>query len=520
MSELQRLLGERLNGDESAVVHDHGRWYGTADIRADIASVQQALREARILPGERVVLALPNSYEYIVAYLAALLHGAVVLPVNPRMPLPELARVLERAQPAGAWVAPDVWTGVAPFVGETSLRFAGELACQAGGRMAVTGVQGLSGRRLEPADLAVNPVAADDAAVLLFTSGTTGTPKGVALSHRQVLATANNVARSHLLTPADVTYCFLPLFHINAQVVALLSTLITGGRLVVEEKFSASRFWPTILEHGVTWVSAVPTVIAILIKAPDEPVVSKTLRFVRSASAPLPALHAHRFEARFGVPVIESYGLTEAASQVCVNPLPPGKRKIGSVGLPCGVELRVVDEAGEVLPAGEIGEIQIRGESVIRRYAYGDDNGSSFVDGWFRTGDLGYADDEGYVYITGRSKEMINRAGQKISPREVEEVIGRHAAVRSAAVIGLPHEVYGEQVVAYVIPEDDRWKTDASFDEAALKAELKALCLNNLSAYKCPAEFYFVEELPVGPTGKIQRTRLRQQVLASATSAR
>ncbi|WP_188881848.1 AMP-binding protein, partial [Alicyclobacillus cellulosilyticus] len=350
----------------------------------------------------------------------------------------------------------------------------------------------------------------EDVAILLFTSGTTGLPKGVALTHRQVMATARNVIASHRLTPADVSYVFLPLFHINAQVVALLSTLLSGGRMVIEEKFSKSRFWDTVARYRVTWASAVPTVIGILVKATDPPRVPASLRFLRSASAPLPAFVARRFEAKFGIPVIESYGLTEAASQVCVNPLPPGKRKIGSVGLPCGVELRVVDGNDRELPPGEIGEIVIRGESVITSYAYGDAGPETFRGGWFHTGDMGYVDEEGYVYITGRTKEMINRAGQKVSPREVEEVIAQHPAVKQVAVIGLPDELYGEKVLAYVVPEEGM-----VHDEAAFKEALRQLCQSSLSSYKCPADFHLVDDIPVGPTGKVQRHRLREQVLVA-----
>ncbi|MCY0876519.1 MAG: AMP-binding protein, partial [Firmicutes bacterium] len=357
-------------------------------------------------------------------------------------------------------------------------------------------------------------VKEDDGAILLYTSGTTGTPKGVQLTHRQVMATARNVGLSHELTDRDVCYSFLPLFHINAQVIGLLTTLTTGGQLVLDSKFSASRFWPTIAKYKVTWVSAVPTVIAILIKSAGEPVSEHRPRFVRSASAPLPDLHARRFEARFSIPLIESYGMTEAASQICINPLPPALHKFGSAGRPFGLELRIVDDEGATLPQYDVGEIVIRGDSVISTYESGDTSGKSFRDGWFYTGDLGYRDVDGFVFITGRSKEMINRAGQKISPREVEEVVLKDPRVKSAAVIGLPDDLYGERVVAYVIPDSVARKGDANF-----KGELHELCRQSISAYKCPSEFHIVDEIPLGPTGKIQRHRLREQAVALGHAA-
>lgn len=519
MSELSRLLerGWMTGSRDMVAFEDH--WHtGDAYVR-DVAHFQRWLLLMGVKHGDRVLLACPNSYVFVVIYGALLQYGATVIPINPAMPVPEMERLIERAQ-------------VQVAIAETAMAQAvhgSPVAADVPLMVELTALDKLAWRVLrgnrDAADLDV-PVATeasevvlpvqeerptdDTIGVLLFTSGTTGTPKGVALSHRQLLATARQVVSTHALSDSDVTYCFLPLFHINAQVVALLSTWLSQGRILIEPKFSASRFWATVARHGVTWVSAVPTVIGILIKADDAPVNTSTLRFVRSASAPLPYHHAVAFETRFGIPVIESYGMTEAASQICVNPVPPGRRKLGSVGLPSGVELAVVGDHAERLAIGEIGEIVLRGDRVIQSYAYGDETNASFRDHWFYTGDLGYLDEDGYLFITGRVKEIINRAGQKISPREVEEVIGRHPAVQHAAVIGLPDELYGERVTAYVVVHDE---TDTRND--ALVKELKTLCLASVSAYKCPADFHVVEEIPVGITGKIQRHRLRQQVLAA-----
>lgn len=504
MSELTRLIDRRLlRGDERAIFY-HGTWYSNNNLRNDIDLLKARFREYGVQQRDRILIAKLNSYEFIVAYLAVLLYGATVVPVNPEMPELELVKVGNRAQVTGAILGHEIVKRI-NVDKITSLRMLATIPEQLGQAQDIQFV-GLGEKSLPQRETV--EAESDWAGILLFTSGTTGTPKGVELTHQQLLATADQVIVTHHLTAEDISYCFLPLFHINAQVVALLSTLITGGRLLVEEKFSASRFWSTVEQHQVTWISAVPTVIGILIKGESDPVVPSSLRFVRSASAPLPALYAKRFEARFGVPIIESYGITEAGSQVCVNPLPPGKRKLGSVGRPAGVELKIVTDQDSVAPTGVVGEIAIRGKSVITHYAYGDTANGSFSDSWFFTGDLGYLDKDGYLFITGRKKEMINRAGQKISPREVEDVISQHHTVKTVAVIGLPDELYGERVTAYVVPETP------SFDPMELQATLQKVCLDSLSKYKCPEEFHFVDSLPAGPTGKVKRLELRKEVLA------
>ncbi len=523
MSTLSALLYERIYESDGEIIFFDGRWYTSRDFRKDIALVQQIFIKFGVKKGDRIALAQGNSYAFVAAYLGILLYGAVVVPVNPDVPGPELHKVLKRSHVVGALVGETLAPMLSSEVAEAQSRresltlqderLSGE-APSAGYTLVFVsfGEDSNGGEGSGQVDLRQRMISLpeDSGAILLFTSGTTGTPKGVLLTHGQVMATSKNVATSHGLTDQDVCYGFLPLFHINAQVVGLLSTLTTGGRMILEPKFSASRFWVTVRNHPITWISAVPTVIAILIKSQGNAPVNHHVRFVRSASAPLPSLHARRFEARFGIPIVESYGMTEAASQICVNPVPPAKRKIGSAGIPFGVELKVVGEDDEVLGKGEIGEVVIRGESIITAYASGDDTGKSFRHGWFHTGDIGYVDSDGYLFLTGRSKEMINRAGQKISPREVEEVIGEHIGVKAVAVIGLPDDMYGERVVAYVVPEY-RWKRQ----ETLLSDELRTLCVESISAYKVPAEFHVVDEIPLGPTGKIQRNRLKQQVLTS-----
>lgn len=514
MSELTSQLVQQLQADEPRIFFkDH--FFSSLDLKKDAAKVQASLRMAGILPGQRVLLSEINSYGFLVAYLGILLHGSVVVPVNPLMPSPELSKVMARAFVHGAVVSRQFLSYVNE-VKDVPLKYiATVLNDEEQFSFTYTTLQGTSWVEQDvdelPGELLLENIRADEGAILLYTSGTTGTPKGVLLTHGQVMATANHVIAAHRLTPDDICYAFLPLFHVNAQVIGFLSTLLSGGKMILDKKFSASRFWKTISEQRITWVSAVPTVIAILLKSDTNIVHPHYLRFVRSASAPLPELHAKQFEKRFGLAVIESYGMTEAASQICVNPVPPGVRKLGSVGLPAGVEVAIKDSNGLSLFPYEVGEIAICGDSIVKSYVSGDTSGSSFRDGWFYTGDIGYKDEDGYVFITGRSKEMINRAGQKITPREVEEVIGQDDMVQAVAVIGLPDELYGERVVAYIVPKDSPSEVDA------LVERLKDKCKHAISAYKCPAEYYMIDEIPVGPTGKIQRTRLKQQVLAENT---
>ncbi len=515
MSELISQLIQQLQVDGPRIFFkDH--FYSSLDLKKDAAKVQASLRTAGILPGQRVLLSEINSYGFLAAYLGILLYGSVVVPVNPFMPLPELSKVMVRAAVHGAVVSRQL----VPYIKEVKdvpLTFIASILNDdeqfSFSYWTLEGIAWISqDTKKLPSELHRETIQADDGAILLYTSGTTGTPKGVLLTHGQVMATANHVIAAHRLTRDDICYAFLPLFHVNAQVIGFLSTLLSGGKMILDKKFSASRFWKTISEQRITWVSAVPTVIAILLKSETDIMYPHHLRFVRSASAPLPELHAKQFEERFGLAVIESYGMTEAASQICVNPVPPGIRKLGSVGLPAGVDVAIKDSDGISLLPFEVGEIAICGDSIVKSYESGDTSGTSFRDGWFYTGDIGYTDDEGYVFITGRSKEMINRAGQKITPREVEEVIGQDDMVQSVAVIGLPDEMYGERVAAYIVP-----RSFVSMEVNALVERLKDKCKQTISAYKCPSEYHMIDEIPVGPTGKIQRTRLKQQVLAENT---
>jgi acyl-CoA synthetase (AMP-forming)/AMP-acid ligase II len=338
-----------------------------------------------------------------------------------------------------------------------------------------------------------------DPAIILYTSGTTGKPKGVILTHGNLLSNARGVQEAHQLTPDDTALCILPLFHINGMVVTLITSMLVGASLVLPKKFSSHHFWHWISNYNVSWFSAVPTILSILL---FEPISSNaeysSLRFARSASAPLPIAVLEEFEARTGVRVIESYGISEAGGQVTSNPL--HLRKPGSVGLPFANALRIVDEHGVPLGTNQTGEVVICGPNVSTGYLdNATANRESFRDGWFHTGDLGYRDSDDYLFLVGRSKELINRAGEKIAPREIEEVIYRMPEVESAAVVGVPDSLYGEEVASFLV-----LRPGLSLTEERVAAH----CSESLADFKVPKQVFFVAELPKGPSGKIQRRRL------------
>jgi oxalate---CoA ligase len=324
----------------------------------------------------------------------------------------------------------------------------------------------------------------------------------VPLTHANLLTSARNVASAYALTDADVSLCVMPLFHVHGLVASTMATLLTGGTVVAPPRFSASSFWQQARASGATWYSAVPTIHTILLTnaTPDLADAGKQFRFVRSCSSALAAATQERYENVFGAPVLQAYGMTEAAHQIATNPLPPAARKTGSVGLPYGVEVTVLDDADNELPRGAIGEVSIRGLNVTRGYMHNPEaNAASFTGGWFRTGDSGRIDEAGYVYLEGRIKELINRGGEKISPHEVDAALLAHPAVHEAVAIAVPHDVYGEEVEAVV-----SLKPGASLDAG----ELMAFAGERLAKFKVPKAIRFVPEVPRSATGKIQRRRL------------
>ncbi|PMS38387.1 long-chain acyl-CoA synthetase [Trinickia symbiotica] len=347
--------------------------------------------------------------------------------------------------------------------------------------------------------------APTDVALLMYTSGTTGAPKGVLLSHHNLVANARNISAEHRLGPDDRVLASLPLYHINGLVVTILAPLYHAGSAVLTPRFSARTFWREAARLGCTWINVVPTIVAYLLNG-DEPrgLDLSALKFCRSASAALPADHHRAFEARFGIGIIETMGMTETAAPIFSNPYEPARRRIGSVGLPSGAEAKVIDREGRECAANEPGEIVLRGEQVTRGYyKRPEETAKAFTaDGWLRTGDLGYRDADGYFYINGRSKELIIKGGENIAPREIDEALLRHPGVLDAAAVGVPDSAYGQEIVAFVVLRE------ADGANAPDADQLRAHCLGELGRYKTPKEFRFVSELPRGPSGKVQRLKL------------
>jgi len=345
--------------------------------------------------------------------------------------------------------------------------------------------------------------------LLMYTSGTTGRPKGVVLTHTNLLAGGQNTADAHQISNGDCGLCVLPLYHINAVCVSLMGSLVSGSSIVVPPRFSVSTFWNTIRTHQCSWFSVVPTQISYLLQNAENEGGDATgcdrLRFGRSASAPLsPDMHA-AFEERFKVPVIETMGLTETAAQILSNPLPPETRKIGSPGIGFGNEVVIADKAQREVIRNVEGEVLVRGPNVMRCYLKNEEATAESItkEGWLRTGDLGKMDEEGYVYITGRLKELIIKGGENIAPREVDEALYTHPDVVEAGAFALPCPNYGQKVEAGVMVSEGSSLTEADLIE---------ICIKQLGKFKSPDRVHFFPELPKGPSGKIQRIKIAELV--------
>ncbi|HTX25387.1 MAG TPA: AMP-binding protein [Streptosporangiaceae bacterium] len=453
-----------------------------AGLRRAASGWERCLDRAAVAPGAAVALRLRDPLGYATALLGIIGAGRVAVPLDPAAPGTEMSRMLAVARPQAMVCDPDGGpSGDDLPAGLALLRPADAPAGETPGPTVPTGPSGTGG-------------------IFLCTSGTTGTPKGILLRDDQIGHVAATVAGHHRLSPADRGYCCLPLFHINAEVVGLLASLAARACLVLDRKFSRRGFWPLIEEKRITWINAVPAIITVLAMDPVETErPGGRVRFIRSASAPLAPSALERFEVAYGIPVVETYGMTEAASMITANPL-DGPRKAGSVGLPAGAEVRVVPVSG---PADAVGRVQIRGPGVITAYAAGGPAGAIDPEGWLDTGDLGRLDEDGYLFLAGRSDDVINRGGEKIYPIQIEDFLLAQEGVSSAAVVAAHDEVLGERPVAYVVPAGS-WSPDK------LEYALREACEAGLPRAKRPSAFVVVEEMPLGPTGKISRRLLRE----------
>ncbi|MBI4425680.1 MAG: long-chain fatty acid--CoA ligase [Elusimicrobia bacterium] len=451
--------------------------------------------------GDRVALLLPNCPEFLVYYFGVMRLGGVVVPVNTLLKEPELAFILGDSGAKGLLAGPahqplaDRLRSASPALGFVERVEAG-LPKEAL----------LASLPKEPP--AQGLPAQDAPAAILYTSGTTGFPKGAVLTHANYLFDVEATARTIGLESRDRFLCFLPLFHVNGQVVTVLMPLHAGGSLVLMEKFQPKEFFELLQRHRCTAFSGVPSVYAVLLNLPDADRYDlSSLRFCICGAAPMPVEVFERFEAKFKAHILEGFGLSEATCVSSVNPPPPGPRKVGSIGLPLpGQEMRIADSAGRELPAGEVGEIVVRGPNVMPGYWNNPAaTKEALQDGWLRTGDLGRKDEDGYFFIVGRKKEMIIRGGENIYPKEIEEALYRHPAVAEAAVIGLPDRRWGEEVAAFVVLKEGA---------AVSPRELLSYLRERVADYKVPRRLELAAALPKTATGKIQKLKLRAECCA------
>lgn len=467
-----------------------------ADFDGRVNQVAHGLRGLGVTHGQKVALLLRNCPEFLYSFCACNKLGVVVVPVNPLLKGEEVEYILDNSESvvliAGAEFEPMVreMYGHCPQLGAVryvGIAPAGESAFDTFWKMPSTSP-----------DAQVSP---DDIASIIYTSGTTGKPKGVLLSHANydfdVWSSIENVQ----YTENDRLLCMLPLFHVNAQVVSLLPALRQGASFILLEGFSARDFLPTLARYRATTFSSVPTIYAILNNRPEAAEYDlSSLRVCICGAAPLPLEVYNEFERKFKAFMLEGYGLSEATCSVTLNPI-DGRRKIGSIGVPLpGQQVKIFDDHGNEVPVGQVGEIVVRGPNVMQGYYRNPEATEATIrNGWLHTGDLGTMDDEGYFYIVGRKKEMIIRGGENIYPKEIEEVLYRHPAVVEASVIGLPHSIWGEEVVAVLVVREGQSVSGQAIID---------YCKQHLADYKCPRQVHLVASFPKTATGKIQKREL------------
>ncbi len=474
-------------------------WLSGQGLLALAAQTQHTLNEAGIGRGDRVGIMLPNGPEMATAFIsiAAMCTAA---PLNPAYKAEEFEFYLNDLKPRAIVLlhgddTPARAVAAALGIPIIDLHPVGTPGLY---RLETT----LTGTPAHP-----GPAAASDMALVLHTSGTTARPKIVPLTNGNLAASAHHIASSIALTPDDVCLNVMPLFHIHGLIAAVLSSLKAGASVCCTPGFNAFKFTEWVEGAHPTWYTAVPTMHqAILMRARGNKERAQAMQFrlIRSSSAPLPPQVMLEMEEVFGSPIIEAYGMTEAAHQMCANPLPPRARKPGAVGVAAGPEIAVMDDAGAILPQGSTGEVVIRGPNVTPGYDNNPDaNAKAFTNGWFRTGDQGRIDDEGYLFLTGRLKEQINRGGEKISPLEIDTVLLDHPALAQVVTFAIPHDKLGEEVGAVVV---------CLPGQSVTEQEIRDFAATRLAAFKVPRRVLVMEDVPKGATGKVQRIGLAQKL--------
>ena len=465
-----------------------------ADLQEASRRLTRFLLSEGIEPGAKVGLLMQNGFQTCRLFIGVMYGGFCVTPLNLLAHATQLEYVVEHSEVGVVFVAKDQLERLQAAVSKLGRQV----------RLIVCDVDEHEFIPPQGPELALPEVAEEDVALMMYTSGTTGKPKGVLLSNRAVVSGGHFVSTAHALGPDDRVMGSLPLYHINGQIVTAVAPLVHGGSIVMPHRFSVSSFWASVERYGCTWINLVPTMISYLLNSPsplEQGVDTGSIRFCRCASAPLPPAQHRAFEEKFRIGVIETMGLTETAAPCFTNPLEPARRKIGSPGQAFGNEAKIVDADGKELPSGTIGEILVRGPNIMTGYFKNPEETAKVLspDGWLKTGDLGYLGEDGFVFVTGRIKELIIKGGENIAPREIDEALLKHPDVLEAAAVGIPDEHYGQEILACIVLKEGREPDEQ---------ELRSFCIAELGSFKTPKSIRFMDELPRGPSGKIQRLKL------------
>jgi len=499
MSKITNQLNKQLvNNMSENIIKDEtlNQWFKGYEIADDVRMIREELLDLHVGLGDVVLVCLPNTAAYPAITQAIWEVGAVMHPIAATTPEVELQQELSEHD----YVASIVGQELVDAVLDDQLAIVTALHLQTYSLLHI-----IRNRELMGHDAAV-PMESD-LALIMNTSGTTGKPKRVGLTHELLLNGVEHDIESHGMTALDTTLVVMPMFHINAQAVSILSTRLSGGKIVIADKFSASKFWNQVRDNEVTWVSVVPTIINILLinqRANESYDNDIKLRFVRCSSFALPLDKLNAFQNRFHTTILEGYGMTETASQCTINPF--DAPKIGSAGKAFKTDVAIMINNEISKEANQIGEIVVRGDHVISDYL--DSHPDSFQDGWFLTGDLGYLDEDDYLFVEGRKKEIINHGGEKIAPVQVENSLSQLSFVKEVSVIGTPDTLYGEAVTAVVISQGLQ-------DEELERQKIMAHARETLASYEQPTRIFFVDDYPRNATGKVIRLKLREQVMSA-----
>ena len=505
---LRKLLEARVEKSpdkEFLICESDGRVLTYRQFDDEVNRASNILFSLNIRKGDRVSLLLTNRPEYLILYFACFKIGAWAGPINALLKPQEIEFIIANSEARTVVTQPDLLPHLHEAVKNVQT-VEHIITVEDSGEWTIARLRSSS---IEPSP-EDSEIRATDEAVIIYTSGTTGKPKGVLLTQGNLLSNARQIAEWLQLTEEDRSLIIMPLFHVNALMATGLAVLWVGGSIVLAPRFSASRHWQTISERGVTYFGSVATMLSMLNNAHPGGMPSGLgtgrFRFALCGSAPVPVAVLQRFEDLFNCPVIEGYGLSESTCRSTFNPI-GGSRRVGSVGLPIGNEVKIFDDDDRELCSGQVGEIVLRGPNIMKGY-YKNEAATveAFRSDWFHTGDLGYRDNDGFFYVVDRKSDMIIRGGENIYPREIDEVLYQHSKIKDAATVGVPHELYGEEVKAFVVLREG---------QEATETELLQFCSDRLADFKCPKEIEFVAEIPKGPTGK-----LLKRELAAASSKR